>query len=307
MTDGKQLEALVAFVEKSLLPQGFEVTTNTRVVNDEGVQIAEFDVEIRGKMGSTEMAWLIECRDRPGSGAAPGSWIEQLVGRRDRFGFNKVTAVSTTGFAAGAAEYAKEAGIELREVRSVTPEEFDWIVGGGDMSLFTHFSELHGILLLTDEADETKRNALGQALAGATNETRFLKSIVTGDGVSAAEAFFGAVERAGNLFDGMDEKSAARKVQLRAEYPIEDHYVVETAAGAIPIPAILFRGELRIVRTAIPLTTTKRYVHSGNETVISQIAATAPMNMHGGQFSLEFHRMGDDGETHVLLRRVGEA
>src|SRR5712691_3000047 len=122
--DGRQLEGLVAFVEQTLLPQGFEVKTNERIYNDEGVQIAEFDIEVRGKVGSTEIAWLIECRDRPGQGPAPGSWIEQLVGRRTRFGFNKVTAVSTTGFAAGAIEFAQSEGIELREVRTLGPEEF---------------------------------------------------------------------------------------------------------------------------------------------------------------------------------------
>ena len=81
-SDGKQLEQLVAFVEQILLPPNFAVTTNRHVYNEDGVQIAEFDIEIRGKIGSTEFAWLIECRDRPSGGAAPTSWIEQLVGRR---------------------------------------------------------------------------------------------------------------------------------------------------------------------------------------------------------------------------------
>jgi hypothetical protein len=45
--DGKQLEALVAFVEQTLLPQGFTVSTNQRVFNDDGIQIAEFDVDAR--------------------------------------------------------------------------------------------------------------------------------------------------------------------------------------------------------------------------------------------------------------------
>jgi len=128
-SDGKQLEGLVAFVERTLLPQGFEVKTNERVYNDEGIQIAELDIEIRGKVGSTDISWLIECRDRPGDGRAPGAWIEQLVGRRTRFGFNKVTAVSTTGFAPGAIEFASSQGIELREVRALAPSAFeDWLM-----------------------------------------------------------------------------------------------------------------------------------------------------------------------------------
>lgn len=126
-TDGKQLEELVAFVEKTLLPHGFKVDTNDLIYED-GAQIAELDIVVRGKIGSTNIAWLIECRDRPGKGRAPGYWIEQLASRRNRFKFNKVTAVSTTGFAAGAAKYAQEQGIEIREVRALCAEDLtDWL------------------------------------------------------------------------------------------------------------------------------------------------------------------------------------
>ena len=102
MNTGKILESFIRQIEKILLPHEFKIISNEKVFNDEGIQIAEFDIEIEGKVGSTNLKWLIECRDRPTQGAAPGSWIEQLVGRRDRFKFNKVIAVSTTGFAEGA-------------------------------------------------------------------------------------------------------------------------------------------------------------------------------------------------------------
>ena len=116
---GKQLESLVKEIEKYLLPDTFKISSNDRIFNDDGVQIAEFDIRISGKVGSTNFNWLIECRDRPSNGAAPGSWIEQLVGRRDRFNFDKVTAVSTTGFAEEAIKYAKSKGIELRTVSEI--------------------------------------------------------------------------------------------------------------------------------------------------------------------------------------------
>jgi hypothetical protein len=78
-SDGKQLEGLVSFVEKTLLPQGFNVKTNERVYNDEGIQIAEFDIEARGKVGSTDFAWLIECRDRPSKVLHPDHGSSNLL------------------------------------------------------------------------------------------------------------------------------------------------------------------------------------------------------------------------------------
>jgi len=160
-SDGKQLEAVVAFVEEALIPHGFTVTTNRKVFNDHGVQIAEFDVEVRGRVGSTDIVWLIECRDRPSQGAAPGAWIEQLVGRRDRFGFNKVTAVSTTGFAPGAEEYARGRGIETRVVTAIDPIHFaKWI----EFSTTFRFARLvvslpRAQVLISPEAPEAQRQA----------------------------------------------------------------------------------------------------------------------------------------------------
>ena len=127
--DGKQLEDLVAFVEQTLVQEGFEVKPNEYIYDDAGNQIAELDVLVKGRIGSTAISWLIECRDRPSDGSAPVSWIEQLVSRRSRLGLNKVTAVSTTGFAPGAITYAQQEGIELRQVTALSPADFsDWLV-----------------------------------------------------------------------------------------------------------------------------------------------------------------------------------
>jgi hypothetical protein len=45
-SDGKQLEVLVAFVEDVLRGGALSVKTNSKVCNDEGIQVAEFDVEV---------------------------------------------------------------------------------------------------------------------------------------------------------------------------------------------------------------------------------------------------------------------
>lgn len=126
--DGRSLEQLVAMIEGWLSPHGFKIETRTPVFNEAGVQIAEFDIVITGQLGTARISWLVECRDRPSEGAAPGKWIEQLIGRRARFRFDKVMAVSSTGFSPGAVATAEGAGIELRELQTLTYEDIaSWL------------------------------------------------------------------------------------------------------------------------------------------------------------------------------------
>jgi len=115
---GKELESLVRKIEKCLLPESFDVTSNVKKFDNDGVQIVEFDIVISGEIGSSSVNWLVECRDRPSQGAASVEWIEQLIGRKINNKFDKVFAVSTTGFSPPAKIIAKSAGIILRTVSS---------------------------------------------------------------------------------------------------------------------------------------------------------------------------------------------
>lgn len=127
---GKEVEELVRSIEQQLLPQGFKVEPRQRIFNEAGEQIAELDLVISGALGSSSVRWLIECRDRPSEGAAPISWIEQLVGRKDRLLFDKVFAVSTTGFSSAAKDFAKTKGIILRTVTHFTDIKADFMIQG---------------------------------------------------------------------------------------------------------------------------------------------------------------------------------
>jgi hypothetical protein len=127
---GKELEELISGIEAQMLPQGFKVEPRQRIVDDSGEQIAELDIVISGALGSSTVKWLLECRDRPSEGAAPASWIEQLVGRRERFGFDKVFAISTTGFSKAASDFAKAKGLVLRTVSRLTDIKDDFKLRG---------------------------------------------------------------------------------------------------------------------------------------------------------------------------------
>ena len=304
MNDGKHLEALVAFVEERMLPEGYDVKTNQRIYNDDGIQIAEFDVEIRGRLGTTEIAWLIECRDRPGSGPAPGSWIEQLVGRRSRFGCNKVTAVSTTGFAEGAQEFAKQQGIELRVVESLTPEAFGWLQLR-HMSFVERRANLESATILVNEnTPEDLRVALHNIVVSADGKAEILRSTKTGACHTVANAFLGAVEHQ-NLFDGIEPGAQGRTVTLHVNYVNDDdHFVVGTDLGDVRVEVIVFHGELTATETLAPIDATTMYRNLETGETISQVASFAPHDIAGNPMTLEFHRMGEDGETYVILRKA---
>ena len=304
--DGKQLEALVSFVEETLVPPGFEVKANRRVFNDEGVQVAEFDIEIRGKIGTTTIAWLIECRDRPGQGAAPGAWIEQLVGRRDRFGFNKVTAVSTTGFAAGAVDYASRAGIELREVQNLDPSSFESWLQISEMTQVRKVHDLkHANIFVRATQPEELRKAAERAIQQASGNDLLLVSSLTQDRATVTQAFMGAVQTESTAFDGVSV-DRPKKVYVLGQYHGDDYFYIQTEVGNARVDRIEFFGELRIEETVVPVTRTVEYRYLETGEAISQLAAFAPQSILGMNFALELHRMADTGETHVTLRRLSD-
>lgn len=303
--DGKRLEALVAFVERTLLPQGFVVTTNDRVYNDEGVQIAEFDIHAKGKIGTTEFKWLIECRDRPASGPAPVSWIEQLVGRRTRFKFNKITAVSTTGFAIGAAEFGQTEGIELREVKSLTPDEFaDWLVLRYITNQIRHTTLLSMNFLIDEGTADELRNALSQMLPTITGTSQVLRSSASGELVSPAFAFSGVATAHPDLFEGLEPNGEVKRVRLLNQYPNDDYFIIDTPLGPLIIRQIEFTGELRINETKLPIIYTGQYRDANTGEPIADVVSFAPQSIMGMPFSVEMHKLAETGETHVTLRRL---
>lgn len=300
--DGKQLEAVVAFVEEALVPHGFTVTTNRKVVNDDGIQIAEFDVEVRGRVGSTDIAWLIECRDRPSQGAAPGSWIEQLVGRRDRFGFNKVTAVSTTRFAPGAEEFAKSRGIETRVVAAVEPAHFaKWIEFSTFRFVRPVVSLPHARVLISPEEPEALQQA-AEALF-AQNPAPLLYRVIDDRPVEIRQAFMAVLNSQPQLLQNL-EPDATQPLNLRAQYSGDDHYYLQTGAGHVRVQAIHFNGEVVARIYEVPMLASTEYRDSHTGAPIAQVLTFAPQDIAGMNFSLELHHLAESGETHILLRRV---
>lgn len=136
----------------------------TRVIerDDDGIQIAELDVEATGELGSSSIRWVFECRDRPADGPAGVGWIEQLVTRRDRLQLDKMFAVSTTGFSEPAKRLAEQRGITLRSVVALSDIREDFKV----QTVTFQWSEITQVGLIDVRTDNPAERGT-ENLAGA--------------------------------------------------------------------------------------------------------------------------------------------
>ncbi|GAA0189819.1 MAG: hypothetical protein CL858_04945 [Cupriavidus sp.] len=304
-SDGKRLESLVKTIEEYFMGEGFTIEQSKKIFDSDGSPVAEFDIFVSGRFGSTEMTWLLECRDRPSHGPAPSAWIEQLIGRRTRFNFGKVTAVSTTGFAPAAVALAEGHGIELRVLARKQVDDVESWLSMKAITQITRSYDLKSAILhpAPGQTAETLA-ALGESMNQANGATAFLRSVRHGVSTTPANAFVHVASSIESLHEGLAPGAGPRRTQLNAEYPEDDRYVIDTNLGPIQIARIEFIGTVRIEATSLPVHEVSTYSRLGAELPISEIVSFSPMEAEGRQISLELHRVQETGETLVLARVV---
>lgn len=305
MSDGKQLEAIVATLERTLASNGFEIDTNDKVFDDDGNQIAEFDVIVSGKFGSASVDWLIECRDRPSSGAAPGSWIEQLVGRKIRFGFNKVTAVSTSGFSASAIDCANSQGIELRTVEALVPEQFSEWINLQSFPLIQQINKLVHVFIGVDPSTTIEQREALKAILGENRHDQKILRVGSSNNQQSLYGLFRWAVEENELFSDVviDGPSKPVKIHVRCSTP-DLTVAIETPRASVKIDSLVFTGELSLRKSDHSPSFMRRYQAYDGSTAFSDVVAFEPMKIGGKMWSLEMHKVSETGETHVMLRRI---
>ena len=252
--DGKSLDRLVKLIESQLIPEGFQVETRKRIYNDAGVQIAELDIVITGKLGSASIKWLIECRDRPSEGPAPASWIEQLIGRRGRFNFDKVMAVSTTGFAEGAIEEAGRAGIELRALDDLTYETVaDWLPFNAPVVV--SISRFNAVNVYAESVTDQDGELAGKV---SINQASFVEA-ETGEAVTLQQIWQDILKKNPRLSEGVEPNGESKELNVRADYTQSKRYQFLTDRGLVPINYIDFQVTLTAIIPQMPLSQVSTY------------------------------------------------
>jgi len=282
---GARFEELIKQIEEITLPNNFEITSRKRIY-DEGIQLAEFDIDILGNINGVEFKWLIECRDRPSEGPAPTAWIEQLIGRKQVYGCSIVTAVSTTGFSTGAEKVAKKGNIDLRKTFEVTFKEVcNWI----------HFSTITlirpiGVLLestvfFDHNPFETKETTLSD-----TNSIIF-KNIKTSEKANLVRLFDLALN---NIFlknptlEYFQEENLPKKFKFTAD--CKNIWVLQSGQKNIPVQKILFRAETKsLEKKHLPISKVYNYSKNDSTELLAQSVCFSTV-FNNEEIDINFHK-----------------
>jgi hypothetical protein len=305
--DGKSLEELAAAVERLYLPKGFNVVTRSMRFTDDGVPSNEFDIEIRGVLGTCAVHWVIECRDRPGSKKKEGrGWIEQLAFRKHENKLDKLIAVSSTGFSRPAKDLAAKEGIDLRIVDQVDAAEVAaWLPLG-------HRYIQRVATLLTFKAVAAKGTApavmaaIQSMLLAELQGVRF-RSSKTGEVVEPSEAFRRAVDAKYKEVDKLLETAKLDVIALAVEYGRDDHWITDTDAGPLAMRRIEFLGKVVDFRYDVPFRGARRYRKDGSmdalaDTVSYGLNVPEIEGVPGYELQVDMHRLAS-GETVLGLTR----
>lgn len=300
---GTDLEGLVRRIEELVAPAGLTVTSNDRLYEG-GMQLAEFDVQVKGRVGTADFAWLIECRDRPSQGPAPSEWIQQLDGRRNLFNFHKITAVSTSGFSPAAIDAAKKLNVELRDVRDVRSEDVNnWLLATAFLFRIQYVHLTGADLVPVPGTAADRKAALREVIAHTPSNAKVLRD-KNGTLVSVAEAFCGAVARLPLVYDDVIPDGARKTVTIDATYTNEnDRFALVIDEDPIDIQAIRFNGEVYIRSALVPITSLKEYKRHDTDELISQ-SARLDFASDDNRFTVEMHSVAGTGLTHLVVQKV---
>lgn len=304
--DGAELEDLVAFVERQLVPKGFAVNQRRRIYED-GVQIAELDIVVTGKVGSTDFSWLIECRDRPSEGAAPIDWIEQLVTRRARLGFSKVTAVSTTGFGPAATSFAQrpESRIDLRTVQALVPDEVaHWIEPANATVREWGFENVVCDIWVDPAATPEQRRQAEEVMAIARRDRApVLRHEQSGEVLNPCRVYINFAMRMEDVKNPL--VSGAAPTPFGVEFPCKDElaFLIDTQSGPVRLAALRLNGSISVIETPWPSQALGyEIIGDAGSSKVSQAVRFDPVDVEGKNMLFELHRIEGTNQIIAVLK-----
>lgn len=303
---GRNLEELVAHIEEIVADSGFSVVTNKKLYDEEdGQQLAEFDVIVEGEVGTNIIRVLFECRDRPSHGKEGADWIRSVHGRGDEFGFSKVVAVSGTGFTKGALKAASKLGVELRTVEEANSESIKEWLGFREIGLNKRRHDLVNVLFVIspDDVNDSTQGDVEGYLAGKSGNDLMLQS-ADGVVVSPRQAWVHALANVigETIFDGIEVDGPVVRREYSVGYDKGEQYRLAIRQGVVAISKITFTVDLSIRRRVVPIDSVAMRRYKGTSNPIADVASF-DLDDQDVSLRLSFSKMEDTSQTVVSIRR----
>jgi len=301
---GQDLENVIGHIERACLPLGFNISNRKKIYDESGNQIAELDIEVSGKIGTTDIKWRIECRDRPSDGSAPVSWIEQLVGRRERLNFNKVTAVSSTGFSPSAINFAAKKGIEIRSVLEIQQEDIsDWFKL--DRLIFDErIGDLKNVQIFIHNAKDEQVKEIEDLLNNIDKNTKVFSHTSSNEKFSANNIWREAMNLSQALFENVKPESPPIRKTLDVNYKNpESRYKFISQGDALHIERMKFTADMSINRTLVPRSKITKYFNEQDQDLIAETIHFA-VNNNKHHKDIAIHKINDRGEIKIVVSAI---
>ena len=297
---GRSLEKLVAFLEKTLGPQGIKVKSPDYIRGCISKSLREIDISLRSHTGSSEILVIIECRDRKGTEDV--TWIEQLPSKREDVGAHKVVAVSSTGFSSGAINMAKVKDIELRTLEEIDPNEILLWFGFKELTVLNyHINFKHVSIKLSVpksvsvEVSPEVHSSLPPVFD--INAPIFVRK-KDGNKVSLLDIWKMVPN---SIYDDITPGQSKTKKIIRLNFPDEEErFQILTVTGLIDIEHFIIYAQIWIEIKKRPLTSVRFY---RDEDKILTKTAEFQLEHQNVPYSLELHKLVESGEQVITIRR----
>jgi Restriction endonuclease len=255
---GRDLEVLVANLEKHLCDTGIQVTSPEYIVGRRSGSRREVDVALRARIGSSNVLVIVECRDRDDTEDV--TWVEQLASKREDVGADKAVAVSATGFTTGAKNAAATYGIPLRTFQQIDLSEVLLWFPFQEMVLDKLCWTLHHFEIAVDtDAVESLRSMTGPI----DIDKVFVRAKHNGVWAPFWQHLWNDLPGP-RMYEGVPPDGTRMRHVVKIPFPNEQYrYQIESAIGLVDVMEIIIIADLWIERERIPLALVQSYDDEG--------------------------------------------
>jgi Restriction endonuclease len=301
---GRDLEILVANLEKHLSHTEIHVTSPEYILGRRSGSRREVDVALRAKIGSSNVLVIVECRDR--AATEDVTWVEQLANKREDVGADKAVAVSATGFTEGAKTAAAAFGIPLRTLEQVDLSEALLWFPFSEIALDKLCWELHHIDVAVDKdvlaSLQSLLGSLQNVAAPLVNEIPF-RAKHNGSVALIWQHLWNDLPGS-RIYAGVPSDGTRIRRVVQIQFPDEQRrYQIETALGYVDVMEVTIFAELWIAREQVPLAIVQSYKDEGH---ILARDAQFHVEHEDGKFVVGFSEYPDKKTQSIALRGAGK-